>query len=160
MTKADNTIPKSKRKPRKVYYEPTYLREMLGLESDISLSLEGSPKHAQPHNPSDAFADLRTAMQPDQEDEIQPKKVNNSRRYKRFWASLTKNQKEALRLVYTHNRERLSKAAVANKLGIRIETLQERINYAIKKLLKHFPEYSESKIAKKFAQMLKSIRPK
>ena len=63
-------------------------------------------------------------------------------------------------LPLTHNKERLSKAAVANKLGIRIETLQERIDYAIKMRLKYFPEYSESKIAKKFSQMQKSNRPK
>ena len=159
MTKSNRSKSKPKRKPRKVYYKPTYLREMLGLKGDARLTLEGSDVHAIPYNESDAFAALRVTHQPDADEEAPPTKAGNSRRFKRFRASLTKNQKEVLRLVYTHNKERLSKAAVARKLGIRIETLQERIDYAIKKLLKHYPEYVEPKSAKKLSQMLKAIRP-
>lgn len=159
MTKSDRSKSKPKRKHRKVYYKPTYLREMLGLKGDARLTLEGSDFHAKPYNESDTFADLRVTHQPDADEEVPSEKASNSRRFKRFWAALTKNQKMALRMVYTHNKERLSKAAVAKKLGIRVETLQERIDYAIKKLLKHFPEYAESKLAKKLSQMLKSIRP-
>lgn len=47
-----------------------------------------------------------------------------------------------MRLVYLRNPEKLSKAEIARKLGIRVETLQERLDYAIKKLVKFFPEFS------------------
>ena len=49
-------------------------------------------------------------------------------------------QKEAMRRVYVKNQELLIKAEIARQLGIRVDTLQERLDYAIKKLRKCFPE--------------------
>ena len=71
------------------------------------------------------------------------RRKNSSRRFKRYWATLTNAQKAALRMVYTHNPGRLTKAEVARTLGIRVDKLQERIDYAVKKLLKHFPEFDD-----------------
>ena len=69
--------------------------------------------------------------------------ANPSRRWKRAWATLTRLQKEAMRRVYIKNPERLSKTEIARLLGIRVDTLQERIAYAIKKLKKFFPEFGD-----------------
>ena len=75
------------------------------------------------------------------EDEQSERPENSSRRFKRFWASLTTAQKQALRMVYIKNPDSLTKAEIARKLGIRVDTLQERIDYAIKKLKRFFQEF-------------------
>ena len=65
---------------------------------------------------------------------------NPSRRFKRYWASLTRAQKEAMRRVYIKNSDKLTKVEIALSLGIRIDTIQERLDYAIKKFKRFFPE--------------------
>ena len=138
---------KGKRKKRKVYFEPTYLREMLGLKDDVTFELQRTASFNKPMSEADPFVDQRVSYQPDPTaSEAPTQKKTSSRQYKRFWASLTKAQKEALRLVYLKNPEKLSKAEVARQLGVRVETLQERIDYAIKKLAKFFPQYSDAEL--------------
>jgi len=46
-------------------------------------------------------------------------------------------------MVYLKNPDRLTKAEIARKLGIRVDTLQERIDYAIKKLRRFFQEFDD-----------------
>lgn len=133
---------RSKRKKRQVYFEPTYLRELLGLKDDVALELQRTARFNRPLSKEDAFVSERASYQPDLAADDEPERQQTpSRRFKRYWASLTKPQKDAMRLVYLKNPEKLSKAEIARKLGIRVETLQERLDYAIKKLVKFFPEF-------------------
>ena len=79
------------------------------------------------------------SRQPDIATSDEPEaQVNSSRRFKRYWATLAGLQKEAMRYVYIKNPERRSKTEIARLLGIRADTLQERLDYAIKKLKKFF----------------------
>ena len=141
--KQKNNSAKRKRKKRKVYFEPEYLRESLGFK-DLSAELERAPNPGKKITGAETFGDKRVSFQPEIVEEDAPKRQkNSSRRFKRFWASLTKAQKEALKMVYVKNPNRLTKVEVARKLGIRVDTLQERIYYAIKKLRRFFPEFGE-----------------
>lgn len=133
-----------KKKNRRVYFEPTHLRELLGQKNDVAFELQKGASFNRPISDADTFVKDRVVYQPDIAAEEQPEPQQNpSRRFKRYWASLTKAQKEAMRLVYLKNPDRLSKAEIARRLGIRVETLQERIDYAIKKLFKFFPEFDD-----------------
>jgi DNA-directed RNA polymerase specialized sigma24 family protein len=132
------------RKKRNVYFEPTYLRELLGLKDDVALELQKTANFKKEMSGTEAFGDKRVSVQPDiSEDEQLERPENPSRRFKRFWASLTTAQKQALRMVYIKNPDRLTKVEIARKLGIRVDTLQERIDYAIKKLKRFFQEFDE-----------------
>lgn len=132
-----------KRKKRRVYFEPTYLRELLGQVNDVALELQKTASFNKPISESDTFVGERVSHQPDADATSEDRKQNPSRRFKRYWATLTRAQKEAMRRVYIKNPDRLSKTEVARSLGIRVDTLQERIEYAIKKLKKHFPELGD-----------------
>lgn len=63
--------------------------------------------------------------------------------YREFWASLTKPQKQAVKAVYTNNKKGLTKVQVAKKLGIRADSLQERLDGALKKLRKFAGDEAE-----------------
>ncbi|TWW10035.1 hypothetical protein E3A20_08410 [Planctomyces bekefii] len=104
-----------------------YLREMLGRKRDVAIVAVGRQR----------LAGADPISEPDDVGADGKRRKNSSRRFKRYWASLTNAQKAALRMVP----DKLTKADVARKLGIRVDTLQERIDHAIKKLLKHFPEF-------------------
>lgn len=139
--KKAKTSKKGKGKTRQVYFRPTYLRELLGQINDVGLELQESASFGKPIYPSDTFADQRVSYQPDAGESPEERQLNPSRRFKRYWVTLTNAQKEAMRRVYIKNPERLSKAEIARQMGIRVDTLQERLDYAIKKLKRHFSEF-------------------
>ncbi len=131
---------KRKRTKRRVYFEPTYLREVLGELKDVGEELGRVPSFGKPLSSHDTFGDKRVSYQPEIDETPEERKKNSSRWFKRYWATLTTAQKEAMRRVYIKNPERLSKAEIARHMGIRVDTLQERLDYAIKKLKKHLTE--------------------
>ena len=132
------------RKKRKVYFESTYLRELLGLKNDVALELQKTANFKKEMSGTEAFGDKRVSAQPDiSEDEQDERLENPSRRFKRFWASLTTAQKQALRMVYLKNPDSLTEEEIARNVGIWVDTLQERIDYVIKKLKRFFQEFEE-----------------
>ncbi len=146
MTKRKQDKPKPSRlrkKKRRVYFEATQLRELLGQINDVAFELQRTASFNKSISEADTFVNERVSHQPDSDETPEHRRTNPSRRFKRYWATLTRAQKEAMRLVYIKNTERHSKAEIARQIGIRMETLQERIDYAIKKLKKHFPELGD-----------------
>jgi DNA-directed RNA polymerase specialized sigma24 family protein len=146
MTKPKQQPSASKTSPKKreVHFKSTYRRELLGPKGDMALELRRIAKSISAMAELGRFADTAASYQPDLFGEEESEhRENSSRQFKRFWSSLTNAQKEAMRMVYVNNPDRLTKAEVARKLGIRIESLQERIDYAIKKLKKFFPEFGD-----------------
>jgi RNA polymerase sigma factor (sigma-70 family) len=135
-------------KNKREWFEEVYLREKLMDHADLAEMLNsritsGSNlfgNEAQTSNFLNADEDTIDDDSNPDADQIERQK-NSSRRFKRFWKALTLAQKEALRMVYINNRQRLTKEEIARRLGIRVDTLQERIDYAIKKLRQHFPEF-------------------
>lgn len=123
-----------------MYFEATQLRELLGQINDVAYELERTARFNKPLSETDTFVNERVSYQPDPDETPEVRQKNPSRRFKRYWATLTRAQKEAMRLVYIKNPERRSKAEIAREIGIRPDTLQERLDGAIKKLKRHFPE--------------------
>lgn len=121
---------------------PTYLRESTGWYKDISLTTSKHVNSVESVFPLSAvILDPETYLLNQEDllnDDDNDIKNGNSRRFKRFWASLTNAQKQALRLVYIDNTDKLTKTEVAKRLGIRVDTLHERIQCAIKKFKKFF----------------------
>ena len=139
--KQDKSKPSRRRKKkRRVYFEATQLRELLGQINDVAFELQRTASFNKPISDADTCVNERVSHQPDIDETPEHRQRNPSRRFKRYWATLTRAQKEAMRRVYIKNPERHSKAEIARQIGIRVETLQERIDYAIKKLKEHFPE--------------------
>ena len=135
---------KAKPKKRPEVFENPPLRERLGKKRDVTIGLLRWANFGKPISDADTLAQQRVSYQPDIAAPHEPEpQANSSRRFKRFWASLTRLQKEAMRRVYIKNPERLSKTEIARLLGIRVDTLQERLNYAIKKLKTFFPEWGD-----------------
>lgn len=135
---------KARRRKRPDAREHVRLRESLGNKRDVALGLLRSPNFGKLISDADTLAQARVSYQPDITEPPAPEpQANLSRRWKRAWAMLTRLQKQAMRLVYTKNPERRSKTDVAHELEIRVDTLQERIDYAIKKLKRFFPEFGD-----------------
>jgi DNA-directed RNA polymerase specialized sigma24 family protein len=136
----------AKRKSRRDGFRNVPLRERLGKKRDIAIGLLRWANFGKPISDADTLAQQRVSYQPDITEPPEPEpQVNSSRRFKRFWASLTHLQKEAMRRVYLKNPERLPKVEIAHLLGIRPDTLQERLDHAIKKLRRFFPELGQSR---------------
>jgi len=73
------------RKKRKVYFEPTYLREVLGLKDDVALELQKTANFKKEMSGTEAFGDKRVSVQPDiSEDEQLERPENSSRRLNVF----------------------------------------------------------------------------
>jgi|GEM_PF-5673812 len=160
--KTDKRNPRQKSKPKKRIFfndfqESGYLREVLG-HTDVALWIDQTPLFGRADPNERVVGDLRVTFQPELTDEedrddegvdgassgdAAMRQKNSSRRFKRFWATLTLAQKEALRLIYINNPKNLSKVEVAELLGIRVDTLQERIDYAVKKLKRYFPDFTK-----------------
>lgn len=84
---------------------------------------------------------LGATLEPEYSIEVDtPLGSSNKKWYGDFWASLTKPQKQAIKAVYTNNKKGLTKVQVAKKLGIRTDSLQERLDSAIKKMRKFLAE--------------------
>jgi DNA-directed RNA polymerase specialized sigma24 family protein len=137
---------KARRKKRPDAREHVRLRERLGKKKDVALGLLRAANFGKLLSDADTLAQERVSYPPDITEPPEPEpQANPSRRWKRAWATLTRLQKEAMRRVYIKNPEHLSKTEIARLLGIRVDTLQERIDYAIKKLKKFFPELGQSR---------------
>lgn len=67
-------------------------------------------------------------------------------RFEKFWSGLTTNQREALWYYYMHNPYGRSKNFVAEKIGISVDSLKDRLSGAIKKLKEDYAELEESEI--------------
>ena len=156
-TKTDKRKPRQKSKPKKrnffnSFQESGYLREVLG-HTDVALWIDQTPLFGKSDPNERVIGEQRVTFQPELTDEedrddegveaASLRQKNSSHRFKRFWATLTLAQKAALRLVYINNPDKLTKVEVAELLGIRVDTLQERIDYAVKKLKRHFPDFLE-----------------
>ena len=134
----------ARRKKRPDAHEHVRLREHLGKKKDVALGLLRAANFGKRLSDADTLAQERVSYQPGITEplEVEPQ-VNPSRRWKRAWATLTRLQKEAMMRVYVKNPEQLPKAEIARLLGIRPDTLQERIDYAIRKLKRFFPEFGD-----------------
>ncbi len=137
----------AKCKKHRAIDENPQLRERIGKKDDVAIALQRLANFGKPISDADTLAQQRVSYQPDIAAPGEPEpQVNSSRRFKRFWATLTRLQKETMRRVYIKNPERLSKTEIARLLGIRVDTLQERLDYAIKKLKKVFPELVDDRL--------------
>ena len=80
----------------------------------------------------------------DEKSDVRKQQTKQKRAFRSFLGSLTRNQREAIDLVYLEN-EGQSRAEVAAKIDIGIEALRDRLEQAIKKLEIAFPEYKRQK---------------
>lgn len=65
---------------------------------------------------------------------LEQKKTDREKKWNIFWKSLTSKQKNALDLVYMNNSEDRSKEIIAKSLKISLNSLNDRLEGAIKKL--------------------------
>jgi len=65
------------------------------------------------------------------------------KRFQSYWGSLTIPQKQALRQVYMGREKNVSHAEAARQLGIAPSTLRERLQGALQKLKKVYPEFAD-----------------
>lgn len=69
-----------------------------------------------------------------------------ARKFNGIWDKLTKEQAEALRLEWFYEtEEKPTQAENAKALGISVDSYQERLEWALKKILKHYPEFIPKK---------------
>ena len=66
-----------------------------------------------------------------------------AKRFEKFWSDLTTNQREAVWLYYMKNPHSRSKEFIAEKIGISVDSLKDRLAGAVRKLKAAFPELSE-----------------
>jgi DNA-directed RNA polymerase specialized sigma24 family protein len=119
---------------RREWFEEVYLREKLMDHADLAEMLNsritsGSNLFGNEAQTSDFLnADEDTIDDDSNPDaELIDRQKNSSRRFKRFWKALTLAQKEALRMVYINNRQRLTKEEIAGRLGIRVDTHRKEL---------------------------------
>ena len=69
-----------------------------------------------------------------------------AKRFNGIWEKLTKGQAEALKLEWFYGSdEKPTQEENAKALGISIDSYQERLEWAIKKIIKHYPELTPKK---------------
>lgn len=69
-----------------------------------------------------------------------------AKRFNGIWDKLTKGQAEALKLEWFYDSdEKPTQAENAKALGISVDSYQERLEWAIKKIIKHYPELTPKK---------------
>lgn len=77
--------------------------------------------------------------------ELDRRQEEFERRFARYLKKLTKKQREAVEAVYLYNPEGKSKVQIAASLGIRVDTLEERIEGAKKKAGREFADILRNK---------------
>ncbi|MBS1983521.1 MAG: sigma-70 family RNA polymerase sigma factor [Bdellovibrionales bacterium] len=78
--------------------------------------------------------------------ELDRRQEEFERRFARYLKKLTKKQREAVEAVYLYNPEGKSKVQIAALLGIRVDTLNERIEGAKKKAGREFVDILRNKV--------------
>lgn len=69
-----------------------------------------------------------------------------ARKFNGIWDKLTKEQAEAFKLEWFYEaEEKPTQAQNAKALGISVDSYQERLEWAIKKIIKHYPEFTPLK---------------
>ena len=69
-----------------------------------------------------------------------------ARKFNGIWDKLTAGQAEALKLEWFYETdEKSTQAENANTLGISVDAYKERLEWGIKKIIKHYPEFAPKK---------------